>query len=245
MNKTLLRIAAVGTLVLGAHQVSAIPTGNLSGLQTALDNLTTAPNPGNSSVDVTTDYLADGLDSYWSVGASGGAVSTMMIELAGFTQNSFGIYDRANQNNKVELFSAANGVGSLKLLSILANGSVLVNGTPMSSFSGNNFGFYLDVPQAGATWYSDTALNTDGADHMAAYRGVGDTLQIPPFSPGVWTQNEYALAWEDLPATGTDNNFTDMVVMVESVTPAPDGGATAGLLGLSFAGLAFFRRKKA
>lgn len=238
-------MAAVGTLALGAHQAFAIPTGNLGGLQTALDNLTTGPIPGNSSVDVTTDFMLDGSDAYWSVGASGGAVSTMMIELAGFTQNSFGIYDRANHNNKVELFAPANGVGSIKLLSILADGSVLVNGNSVGSFSGNNFGFYLDVPQAGATWFSDTALNTDGADHMAAYRGVGDTLQIPPFSPGVWGQNEYALAWEDLPATGTDNNFTDMVVMVESVTPAPDGGATAGLLGLGIAGLAFVRRKRA
>jgi len=246
MNKTLLKMAAVGTLVLGAHQAWAIPTGNLGGLQSALDSLTLAPNPGNSSVDVTTDYLADGSDAYWSVGGSGGAVSTMMIELAGYTQNTFGIYDRANKDNKVELFSAANGAGSLKLLSILADGSVFVNGTDtLVNFSGNNFGYYLGVPDAGATWYSDTALNTDGADHMAAYQGVGDTLQIPPFSPGVWSQNEYALAWEDLPENVSDHNFTDMVVMVESVTPAPDGGATAALLGLSVAGLAVVRRKRA
>jgi hypothetical protein len=245
MKKAYLQMAAVvGTLAMGVQHASAIPTSNLGGLQAQLDGMTTDP-VGNSSVNVTTDFLADGTDAYWGVNASGGSVSTVMIELAGFSQNTFGIYDRVNPNNKVELFNAASGVGAQALLSIMADGSVRVNFNDTGvDFSGNNFGFYLNVPEANSVWYSDTLLNSDGADHMAAYRGVGDTVEIPPFSAGVWGENEYALAWEDLPATGTDNNFTDLVVLVESVSPVPDGGSTAALLGLGIAGMAWVRRKR-
>ena len=82
---------------------------------------------------------------------------------------------------------------------------------------------------------------------MYAYQGTGDTVEISPWDPGDWTDNEYVLAFEDLVATWTnqdgsqgtsDWDYTDFVVMVESVNPVPVPGAVLlGILGLSAAGI--------
>lgn len=216
-------------------------------LQNVIDGITTAPVAGSSSVNVATDYVPDSSDSYWEIGGSGGSVATVVIELGAYANgNTLGIYDRANPASKVQVFGGAATQGSQAILSILANGSVILNFTDTGvDFAGNAFGLYLDssAGASGGLFYSDTALNADQGDHMFAYQGVGDTIQIPPFSAGQWGPNEYILAFEDLDGSVADWNYTDMVVLVESVTPVPDGGATILMVGMALLGLAAFRRK--
>ena len=65
--------------------------------------------------------------------------------------NAFGIYEKDNPSNKVELFSGSNS-------------PVLANTFDMSG----SFGFYLQSPKN--TWYSQDSLNSDQSRHMLAFR---------------------------------------------------------------------------
>ena len=245
MNK--LSLVAAAALVLSAN--TALATTILAGpetpLQTIVDNITLAPVLHDSSTNVYTDHIADGGDANWAISGSGGSVSTMIIELAGnATTNTFGIYDSSNPSKSVQLFNGAASTGAQATLSIKLDGSVYVNLTDTTiDFAGNSFGYYLGT--GSSKFYSDSTLN-GGNDQMVALQGNGvDTIQVGGNAAGTWSKNEYILAWEDIAINGgSDKDYNDMVLIVESVEPVTEPG-TVALLGLGLVGLGLARRKKA
>jgi hypothetical protein len=172
--------------------------------------------------------LPDGTDAYWSISPLTNQMGAKIeLENAAWAgTNSFGLYDMADKNNKLLVFSGLDAPGARATVWVTGTSFATYNPALVDSatFAGSAFGFYLDssTESAGGVFYSDTLLNADGYDHMIA--GV--------YIPGA----DYRLSWEDQYGGG-DNSYENFVANVESVSPIPAPGAILlGSIGIALVG---------
>lgn len=214
-NKLLLLVATAATAV------TSYATTVLPGWETPLQSILDSRVVG-TSVNVNSNQVAG--DSYWTAELNPAAY--LIIEIAGYApNNAFGLYEAGSPGNKLEVFA-----GSVSGMSGQVSIAIPVGWSA--------FGFYLQNTAAGFTWYSDAALNAGGGqDHFVAFGGAaGATL-----SGAAFDANDYVIAIEDLNLG--DQDYNDMVVLVQNIQSVPEGGATIAFLGLGLVAIHSLRRK--
>lgn len=236
----------------GATLANATPIDG-SALQDALD----ARTYDGAFQDVNEDQATP--DELWTLSSLNTGTAMILFELAGFAgSNNMGIYDPNDLSNTLELFSGAHSAGATIGLRESSSTPGLFGTCLWSEFgcavtgntislTGGKFGFYLDVPNLEATYYSQASLNTDAAadgttDHMVAFAGDGSDSIDPLLSGdyGIFAPGEYIIAWEDQRLFSSDRDYTDMVVLMESIIPVPEPGPLA-LFGAALLALGLVR----
>lgn len=246
------------TVFLAGTTLSHATPINGTSLQDALDDRTL----DGEFLDVNEDQV--GNDELWTLASINNGTAMIMFELGSFANsNAMGIYDPHNTANTLELFAGVAGTGTKVMLvesdttpglygtCVFLDMGCTATGNAISLTSGT-FGFYLDSPAAGGTrFYSQADLNTDAApdgttDHMVAFAGDGTDSIDPRLTDdyGIFAPGEYIVAWEDLLLTGSDRNYADMVVLMESIVPVPEPGPLA-LLGAALLALGLVRFQSA
>ncbi|MDC0833488.1 DUF4114 domain-containing protein [Geitlerinema sp. CS-897] len=228
--------------------LSGDPLDQTCSLQSLLDDITVS-----GGIDTTNDTGFE----YFTNTATGGSLARFMFEVAGFASgNKFGLFNK--DGVKAELFDGSNDDADRAIVDFLDNGDISIStkafdpiGSTVDNLIsdfGNVFGFYLENP-AGHTFFSDASLNFDGRQHSAIYQGDNSTvLDLPGVQPGVFTDNEFIIAFEDLPEGHPyeDFDYNDLVVMMESIEPTdiPEPSTLLGLGVVVGAALATRRRQR-
>jgi hypothetical protein len=212
------------------------PASGEASLQSILDGIF-----GAGVVNAATNQQAVGM---WGVASNPPVISpTLVVEWAGNAgSNTFGIWSGTDTSSLtlVPIFlPAAQGSTAQGVATLFWSGGLLSVGAPFGScgttincvsnvagISPNYFGFYITGP--GGTWFTVDQLNGAAGAQAIAYMSPTAT-------------DTFAIAFEDL-ANG-DNDYNDMVVRIESITPVPEPG-TLALFGTGLIGIAGLVRRK-
>jgi hypothetical protein len=171
----------------------------------------------------------------WATTVSNNSTFTLQIEFTGNAgSNTYGIYNGSLVNPPLyQLFpgAATNGwfaVASFRtsptrvVVSLFDASATFQGQTTYLGADASNFGFYLQQ-NPGSVLYSQDARNPGGVAQMLTFAGQGG-------NSGSWW-----LAMEDAtPSQGSDRDFDDAVLFLESVNPTPAQATTWGAVKARF-----------
>lgn len=188
-------------------------------------------NSQGESINVLTDQNAA---QRWAATVSNNSTFTIQVELAGnAASNTIGLY---NANLAAPpLYQVFPGAATSQWFAVasfrtspvrvvvnLFDASATIQGT--TTYLGadrNDFGFYLQGP--GGTFFTQDARNPGGSAQALTYAGTG-------INTGSWW-----LCFEDISlGGGSDQDYDDCVLFLESVNPTPVNKATWGSLKARF-----------
>lgn len=183
------------------------------------------------SINVLTDQDAV---ATWSTTVSNNSTFSLMIELAGNApSNAIGIYNAGEATPTLyQVFPGAATAGwfataSFRIspirvvINLFDQDAVWQGSSTYLGADKDNFGYYLQGP--GGLFYTQDARNPSGAAQALAYAGTGVNV-------GQWW-----LCWEDIQVGGgSDQDYEDAVLFLESVTPVPVHTTTWGALKTRF-----------
>jgi hypothetical protein len=164
--------------------------------------------PGNLKYWGASNGAADSSFYFSNVPLGATDAGTMEIELAGNKlYNRFGWYEVTSNG----------GIGSMHSLFVGASAqSATAQFTPTGSYGFYFSGCSNDACTGGTTWYTQSA----GEQHFAVFQQDASTL---------W------LGMEDLPFSGSDKDYQDMIVKISrggqgTIVPTPEPGAILSLV---------------
>jgi hypothetical protein len=193
-----------------------------------------------NSVGESINVLTDQQDiQRWLATVSNNSTFTIQVELAGNAAgNTYGIYNAGLAVPPLyQCFpgAATNGwycVASFRtaptrvIVSLFDNNAAFQGSTTYLAGppDRNDFGFYLQQPPGlGLVFYSQDARNPGSLAQMVTFAGTG-------INSGSWW-----LCMEDLdPAQGSDRDFDDAVLFLESINPTPVAKTSWGELKARF-----------
>jgi len=211
-------LSLVALLATGASAALRVPQVAVAGgtLQGYLNSV-------GESINVLTDQDAT---QTWQSTVSGNSTATLMIELSGDAAlNSIGLYNAGNPAPPLyQVFPGAASAGWFAVASfetaptrvvvnLFDNFANLMGTNTYLGADASNFGYYLQGA-SGGVFYTQDARNPGAAPHALTYAGTG-------VNSGQWW-----LCWED----GTDQDFDDAVLFLESIAPTPVAKTTWGAL---------------
>jgi len=216
---------AIATLASSAHAAFRVPQVPVLGgtLQAYL-------NVADGGINVLTDQ--DDTQA-WTKTVSNTTTYTIQLQnSANAASHSFWMYNSTDAVPTLRLIlNGTAGILGFSTATFQAGGNLTVNrfdslGNFLSStvYAGvdpNGFAFALTGPLG--TWYTQDFRNAGGLAQALAYRGTGPNT-------GTWW-----LCWEESSvAAGSDQDFDDLVLLMESVNPTPVSTTSWGQLKARF-----------
>ncbi len=211
-------LVAIASTASAALRVPQIGVGG-GGLQGYLNGV-------GESIIVNTDQNSA---QRWASTVSANSTFTIQVELAGNApSNSIGLYNASLVAPPLyQVFPGAASAGWFAVASFrtapirvvvnLFDANAALQGTvTYLGADKNDFGFYLMGP--GGLFYTQDARNGGGAAQSLTYAATG-------INSGSWW-----MCWEDVPLAGSDSDFDDAVLFLESLNPVPVSQTSWGQL---------------